>query len=246
MMTRLTTCGLVVGVVFVVSSNSASAQPSMSLSGVAIDPLDWRVPGVEISLRETGSTRARKVRTDAGGRYEFRELRAGDYVVDAVKPGFRTKSEPVVLRDTDGRLDLVLALGDVAEEITVWGAKPTEGPTGETRRLKRGRPPECSEKVVAARQGGMIQPPRKVVQVDPAYPKDAHAFGPRGRVQTQAVIATDGRVKNLRAVTASDLVFVKPVIDAVSLWEFDPLYLNCVPVEVSFQIIVNFSHDAPR
>jgi len=80
---------------FILSSAPGWTQPSVSLSGAAVDPLGWTVSGVEVSARETSSSRTRKARTDDVGHYEFRELHPGEYMVQASKPGFRQREEPV-------------------------------------------------------------------------------------------------------------------------------------------------------
>jgi hypothetical protein len=149
------------------------AQTAVALSGVAKDAVGWTVSGVEVSSRDTNTNRVRKTKTDDTGHFEFRDLPLGEYVVEASKLRFKPKTESVTLRDgtNSTRLDLILELGDISEEITVWGDKPDESPVGPSRRLNRGKVPECSPKAVAAKQGGIVHIPRKVANVVPSIPR---------------------------------------------------------------------------
>jgi protein TonB len=76
--------------------------------------------------------------------------------------------------------------------------------------------------------------------VRPAYPPEAKARGIQGTVKLQAIIATDGTVKELKVLGgAEDLVPAS--LEAVKQWVYEPTLLNGEPVEVITGIDVNYT-----
>ena len=61
-----------------------------------------------------------------------------------------------------------------------------------------------------------------------------------GVVFLEAIIAKDGKVKDLR-VTRSAGVLDQAAIDAVSQWRYTPTMLNGEAVEVIMSVTVNFT-----
>jgi TonB family protein len=82
---------------------------------------------------------------------------------------------------------------------------------------------------------GMIQH-----KVAPEYPYEARGQRVQGTVSMQALIATDGRIKELRIISGPS-VLLKPALDAVRQWRYRPYLLNGDPVEVMTTINVIFS-----
>ena len=77
-------------------------------------------------------------------------------------------------------------------------------------------------------------------KVAPEYPSQARAQRAQGTIVLQALIGTDGRVKDLRAISGPP-VLQKSAIDAVRRWRYRPYLLNGSPVEVMTTINVIFS-----
>lgn len=77
-------------------------------------------------------------------------------------------------------------------------------------------------------------------KVTPTYPALARSARIQGSVVLQAVIAKDGTIQNLRAVSGHPML-TPAAIDAVKQWRYKPYYLNGEPVEVETQITVNFT-----
>jgi protein TonB len=74
----------------------------------------------------------------------------------------------------------------------------------------------------------------------PVYPADAAAAGIEGIVIIQAMVGTDGGVKNakiLRSVPGLD----QAALDAVQQWRFTPTLLNGRPVEIIMNVDVTFT-----
>jgi protein TonB len=87
--------------------------------------------------------------------------------------------------------------------------------------------------------GGKIKEPTKIRHVPPVYPAVAQQARIEGVVVVEAIIGTDGRVKQARVLQS------KPFLDeaalaAVKQWIFTPTTLNGVPVPVIMTVTVNF------
>ena len=88
--------------------------------------------------------------------------------------------------------------------------------------------------------GGSVRPPKKLVDVKPAYPEEARAAKTEGVVILGIVIGGDGSVIEttvLRSIPALD----QAAIDAVRQWEFEPTLLNGEPVEIEMAVTINFT-----
>ncbi len=89
--------------------------------------------------------------------------------------------------------------------------------------------------------GGDVQAAMLLLMIEPAYPVLAARGHIRGTVKMVAVIGTDGKIKNLSAVSGHPLL-VSAALEAVERWTYRPTYLNGVPVEVITEIEVHFGH----
>jgi protein TonB len=87
--------------------------------------------------------------------------------------------------------------------------------------------------------GGRVKMARGLFQPSPEYPMLAKAAHISGAVQLEGIIAIDGRIRALRAVSGHPLL-VKAAIDAVNRWMYEPTTLNGEPVEVLAPITVTF------
>jgi protein TonB len=99
-------------------------------------------------------------------------------------------------------------------------------------------PPPAEQKPVRA--GGIIKFPQKVHDVRPVYPQIAIAARVEGRVFIEAIIATDGSVRDARVIGSKPLLD-QAALDAVRKWRFTPSYLNGVPVPVILTVTVEFT-----
>ena len=91
------------------------------------------------------------------------------------------------------------------------------------------------------RVGGEIHPPRQIKRVEPIYPRDAVASRTGGMVILEAVIDTQGKVKNLTVLRHVTPALDQAAMVAVQQWEYEPVLLNGTPIEVIFTVTVNFS-----
>jgi protein TonB len=84
-----------------------------------------------------------------------------------------------------------------------------------------------------------VQGAKLTHRVVPDYPAIAKQAGISGVVKIEAVIARDGSIKKLKALSGHPLL-IKPALEAVQQWRYRPTLLNGEPVEVFTQIEVRF------
>jgi protein TonB len=85
-----------------------------------------------------------------------------------------------------------------------------------------------------------VQAAKLVFNPKPAYPILAKASHSQGTVRIQAIIAADGSIGNLKAVSGPPLL-INAAIEAVSRWRYQPTLLNGKAVEVITEIDVIFT-----
>lgn len=90
------------------------------------------------------------------------------------------------------------------------------------------------------RVGGNVQAAKLVHKEAPKYPPEAKQAGIQGTVRLEAVIAADGKVKQV-TVLSGETVLADAAVEAVRQWVYEKTLLNGEPVEVVTQIDVNFT-----
>jgi len=85
----------------------------------------------------------------------------------------------------------------------------------------------------------VVEAARIISRPDPIYPVWARQAGIQGDVVLHAIIGTDGRILELHVVSGNPLL-VRPALDAVQQWRYQPTLLNREPVEVETTITVSF------
>ncbi len=101
-----------------------------SIVGVVSDNSGGVVPQVSMTLTNLGTNAGKTTATDASGFYQFLDLPPGDYSVEAKRSGFGPYiRKPVTVEVNAGiRIDIVLTVGAVTQEVTVTGATPLLAP----------------------------------------------------------------------------------------------------------------------
>lgn len=89
------------------------------------------------------------------------------------------------------------------------------------------------------RAGGQVDPAVPIFQPTPEYPHLARSVRAEGTVRLEAVISTDGTIRELKVLNGHPLL-VKAAVEAVSRWRYQPTLLNGEPVEVVMEIEVHF------
>jgi TonB family protein len=57
----------------------------------------------------------------------------------------------------------------------------------------------------------------------------------------EAVIGTDGTTKDVQVMNSPDPDLGNATVEAVRQWQFSTTLLNCTPIEVRMQVMVNFT-----
>ena len=243
----LTTFVALLAITAVISGFTASAQNFSSVSGLVVDPQGAVLPGVTLTLTNLQTQAKYEVRTLQTGQFEFVGLPDGDFRLTARQPGFQTLDERITVVGRDLRRDLSLHVGTLEETVTVTGGPPRGERSAVPRVTPVGRTlferalEQCSASPTPA-VGGRIRPPIKIKDVRPRYPEGLQAARIGGAVKLDALIGTDGRVKDVQPVAnqSVDPGLVAAAIEAVNQWEFDGTLLNCRPIEVQMAVSVSF------
>ena len=103
-----------------------SAQNTAEIAGTVKDGTGAVLPGVTLTITHAASGQARQQATDDRGNYAVPSLPLGEYSIRAELANFKTQiRQGIVLEVGDrARVDLVMEVGDIAEQITVVGSVP--------------------------------------------------------------------------------------------------------------------------
>jgi len=84
------------------------------------------LPGVTVTVTQTDTGFTRAVVTEGGGTYVVPNLPTGPYKLEASLQGFRSYVQTGIVLQVNGNptINVTLAIGDVAETISVEGAAP--------------------------------------------------------------------------------------------------------------------------
>ena len=102
------------------------AQATAQISGTVKDPSGGVLPGVDVTATQTDTGFKRNVVTDTNGLFSLPGLPVGPYRLEATLAGFRNFSQTgIVLQvGSNPAIPIVMALGTLAETVTVTGESP--------------------------------------------------------------------------------------------------------------------------
>ena len=238
-LTRLTRLVLViVGLAFTASIASFAAQSNFStFAGTVRDQLGGTIPSVTLTLShgQTGATHS--IKSNGSGTFEFVGLPSGNYTLTIKAMGFKGVERALQFGSGQTiRQDVALEVGTLQETITV-----RDGPSSSTSQRPFVVSPGSSSACITQPNSGGIKPPTKVHNVKPIYPPAFRGSKTEGRVELQAVIGVNGAVRTIQTVEATNPDFELAAQEAVRDWRFTPTLLNCVPIEVSMNVLTRFA-----
>ena len=95
------------------------------------------------------------------------------------------------------------------------------------------------------RVGGEVKAPVLVHRVAPHYPEDARKARAMGIVIVEALVDRQGRIVDVEILKNMPFGMGQAAVDAVRQWQFRPATMNGEPVDVIFNLTVNFKLDLP-
>ena len=230
----------------------AGAQTSFfTLSGVIVDQTNRAVAHATVVLTNTGSQSKYEVRSQDAGQFEFVGLPNGDYALDVQEPGFMPVKDTIRISGRNITRNVELQVGSLRETITITAvddgrpANPARSPENIQETLQRAqeRRQAAIDKCIASAAGptgGNIVPPLKLIDVHPTYPDALKSAKIGGVVTMEALIATDGTIKDVRVVDSPHPDLDAAAVDAVRQWQFSSTLLDCAPIEVRMKVTTNF------
>jgi hypothetical protein len=120
------TRGLGLALCLLLCASTVWAQATAALNGRVTDTSGAVLPGVTVTATQTDTGFSRTVTTDGDGTYVMPNLPTGPYRLEASLQGFRTYAQTGIVLQVGATptLNVQLALGDLAETVTVEGAAP--------------------------------------------------------------------------------------------------------------------------
>jgi TonB family protein len=233
---RLRRAVLAVTLIAVAVPIAAVTSATGAPTGVLRDPSGRVLPSATVRLTLVGSDAVHETQSDSTGTFQFGELPDGDYMLSARLPGFSSGRHRIRVSSSMTPIDLTLQVGTLKETITVRGSdsdlpRTTVAPRTPSK-------PTCG----STELGGNIKPPMKLRDVRPRYKSEWAAAGLSGNVLLQALIGTDGKVRNVEVESPVNADLEDEAINAVTQWEFSPTWLNCEAIEVRMFVTVQFTN----
>ena len=117
---RITFCLL-----FLMCSGWVMASPTGSITGFVKDPTGALIPGVKVTLTNTSTNAQLSTISNENGGFQFPQLAPAGYSLVVESPGFKRSVVNVVVQvDQITRVDVVLHVGDIAQEVEVQAVAP--------------------------------------------------------------------------------------------------------------------------
>jgi outer membrane receptor protein involved in Fe transport len=114
------------GVVALCLATTTAAQTTASIYGTVTDETRGVLAGVTVTATHTATRESRTAQSGAAGSYTFSELPLGTYTVRAELAGFNTVTRGgiEISLNRHARVDVVLAVGQVTEDVVVTADAP--------------------------------------------------------------------------------------------------------------------------
>ena len=101
-------------------------------------------------------------------------------------------------------------------------------------------PAEVAAPVKPVRIGGVVKEPKVIKMVPPLYPPLASRARVGGLVVLEATLTAQGTVEEIRVISGHPLL-IEAAIECVRQWQYEPTYLNGIPVPVILTAKVHFN-----
>lgn len=207
--------------VIILSSLSAFAQNSATISGTVTDSTGAAVIGATVRALNVASSREKVMTTDDQGNFTFADVSAGNYRLSATSPGFAASAENVFVgRDANITRNFTLAPGAIQDTVTVTAGKGAERIAVEVPQVITVATAEQIERRVPRSTFEAIEraPNLSVVETNPARERPRL----RGFASNRLLIVIDGeKLNNART---------DPGASGAQLAIIDPTQLEAIEV----------------
>jgi hypothetical protein len=107
--------------VFLLGLASAVLGQEAAIVGSIVDPAGAFMPGVQITITNTGTGQSWNLSSNEAGQFVAPNLRIGEYTIKAESPGFKTWQQTgLVLNVADrARIDIRMQLGETKDSVTI-------------------------------------------------------------------------------------------------------------------------------
>jgi TonB family protein len=130
--------------------------------------------------------------------------------------------------------------------IAVFDSVPEEGLTSpeaiDLGAMESARTGDLAEAPIYTVEGDVMKP-EVSLSVDPEYTVTAAKAGIEGQVVLRAVIGADGSIRDAWVIQPLEEDLDRAALDAVRQWKFDPATRAGQPVEVYYNLTINFQLD---
>jgi TonB family protein len=251
-LTRLSRVSIAIALLGLTMSIAGLAAQSafFTFTGTVLDSTNRVLPRSTVVLTNTDSQAKYEVQSNSTGRFEFVGLPSGDYILETKLAGFAPFKDTITVAGRNIDRNVELQVGSVQETITVSGG-PVQPRTPEQlakMQENRQRAQEMLQRAAARCRagalgplGGNIVPPTKRVDVRPVYTENLKSAKVEGVVTMDALIGTDGSVKDVQVLTSPHPDLESAAVEAVRQWQFTPTLLNCSPIEVRMHVTTRFA-----
>ena len=248
-LTRSARVAIVIAILSVAVPIAGAQASFFTFSGLIVDQTNRVIPDAPLLLTNTARQATYEVRSDRTGRFEFVGLPNGEYALEVKEPGFATLKNAVTIAGRNMERTFELQIGSLEETITITGGGRTAAVIlparlQEIRQRAQERLQSALEKCSASKPGpigGNILQPTKLVDVKPKYPEDLTDSKIGGVVTMDALIGTDGSVRDVRVVDSPHPGLENAAVEAVRQWQYSSTLLNCTPIEVRMKVTANFA-----
>jgi protein TonB len=128
-----------------------------------------------------------------------------------------------------GILGGVLASNSIATAPPAFAPPPPPPPP----------PPKAVAPAEPVRVGGNVKEPRPIKMVPPVFPLLASKARVTGTVTLEATLTAQGTVEEIKVISGHPLL-TDAAIECVKQWQYEPTYLNGVPIPVILTARVHF------
>ena len=210
-----------------------------------MDPLGRMLPDTRVILWNVSTQQSIDTRSDQTGRFAIDGLPAGDYLLHV--QGFGPQGPITVAPGQHLNRDIALQMGEIENTIMVYSSEaptalpPPPPPLPPLSRTSQPYPRQADlERCAQVSMFCRVTPPVQIARAQPVYPAKQRESGVAGKVIVEGRIGTDGLIKDLRALVPADPDFAGATVDALRRWQFRPIRLDDVPVEVNIRVTANF------